>query len=471
MTDPAQGKSDPATTMPGAAARTSPEQDALVALSALHQLSLECFLSGSSQELVFRILNRSVRVLAYDRAYLWDLRSRRPKLQGVSGRVHISRESELLPRWRRVIAGLKAPDQNQVLGVDGLGPDAIGDWQALAAANGGTSALWVPLVEDGRVVAGIWLERWAGRPWQAKDVKLSASLGVSYAAAWGKFNRPVSAGQLLRRYVTRRRLGLILGLLVIMSLFWQVPLRVVAPCEVIPKDPWVVTAPLNGVVAEVVVQPGQAVAAGDPLFTYDQRTALEELKVARQQVEIIRSSLNRSRMQAFTDSKARAEMGLLEHRLEQEEARLKLAEYTVGKLQVAAETPGRVVIDDPHRWRGRPVVVGQTVLMVVDPAKSKLRIWLPESDNVEFDRHKRLKIILNAFPERSLGGELTYVAQNVAPSPDNLPSVMAEAEWDQGQANLRIGLKGAAVLYGEDVSLAYWLLRKPMAKVRKFLGL
>lgn len=33
-----------------------------------------------------------------------------------------------------------------------------------------------------------------------------------------------------------------------------------------------------------------------------------------------------------------------------------------------------------------------------------------------------------------------------------------------------IGLKGMAVLYGHQVSLAYWLLRKPLANTRDFLG-
>ncbi len=47
--------------------------------------------------------------------------------------------------------------------------------------------------------------------------------------------------------------------------FWRVPLRVVAPCEIVPEDPYLVTAPLNGVISEVVVDSGADVAKGDLL--------------------------------------------------------------------------------------------------------------------------------------------------------------------------------------------------------------
>ncbi|MCW4629909.1 hypothetical protein [Marinomonas rhodophyticola] len=34
----------------------------------------------------------------------------------------------------------------------------------------------------------------------------------------------------------------------------------------------------------------------------------------------------------------------------------------------------------------------------------------------------------------------------------------------------RIGLRGTAKLYGDEVSLAYYLLRRPLTFIRQFLG-
>lgn len=448
----------------------SPSEEALKVLGVLHQLTLESFLSQSRQELTFRLLNRTIMLVPYDRAALWDFGGRKPRCLGVSGHSKLEGHSEQVRHWSSLIQGMGKRAEHQVLAEGAFPPGVAQTWSALAGQNGGTAVLWLPILEEGRLLAGLWLERWGGRAWSLPELKLTASLAVSYAAAWRAHHRPPKWGLLARRLLRPNKLGLAALALLVLSLMWQVPLRVVAPCEVVPKDPWVVTAPLNGVIAEVAVQPGQEVNPGDPLFSYDKRTALEELKVARQQVEIIRSGLNRAKLQAFVDPKSRAEVGLLEHRLEQEETRLQMAQYTVGKLEVVAETQGRVVLDDPHRWRGRPVALGEMVLMIVNPQSNKVRIWLPETDNVDFDRDHPLQVVLNAFPEREHQARLTYVAQNVVTNPEGVASVLAEAGWQTEQPQMRIGLKGMAVLYGRRVPLAYWLLRKPLASARNFLG-
>lgn len=439
-------------------------------LGLMHQLTLECFLSHTRQELAFRLLNRTIRLVHYDRAVLWDFGGRKPRCLGVSGHSQVEKNSEQVHVWSQLIQAMLGRGEHQVLAEAGFTPETAEKWRELAAQNGGTAVMWLPILEDGRLLAGLWLERWSGRSWALGELKLTASLAVSYAAAWRALHRPPKWGLLWRRLLKPNKTGLVAVGLLLFSLLWHLPLRVVAPCEVVPKDPWVVTAPLNGVVSEVLVQPGQEVNPGDVLFTYDKRTAQEELKVARQQVEIIRSGLNRAKLQAFVDPKSRAEVGMLEHRMEQEEARLQMAEYTAGKLEVSAETKGRVVLDDPHRWRGRPVALGEMVLMIVNPQSNKVRIWLPETDNVDFDRNHLLKVVLNAFPEKEQKARLTYVAQNVVTNPEGVASVLAEAQWEKEQPEMRIGLKGMAVLYGRQVPLAYWLLRKPLANTRNFLG-
>jgi len=253
-----------------------------------------------------------------------------------------------------------------------------------------------------------------------------------------------------------------------------VPLRVVAPCEIAPEDPHLVTAPLNGVISEVVVNSGDKVVKDDLLVSYDDRVVLEELEIARQQVKILETTIRTTGINALATSAAKAELEILNYQLKQEKIRLALAEYRVSKLYLKAEVPGTVVIDSPDEWRGRPVEIGEKVMLLVNPKKMFLRIWLPEADNVDFNRDGKIKVILNAFPDASLAASLTYVANSVVPSPQGVSSIPAEAHFMSGaieqEGRLRIGLKGSAILYGENVSLTYWLLRKPWASLRKFLG-
>ena len=47
----------------------------------------------------------------------------------------------------------------------------------------------------------------------------------------------------------------------------------------------------------------------------------------------------------------------------------------------------------------------------------------------------------------------------------------AEADWHDHARQVKLGLQGSAVLYGDSVPLGYWLLRRPLAGARKFVGI
>lgn len=445
--------------------------DAVRMMSVLHQLTLESVLAEDRKELIFRILNRSVTLCPYDRASMWLCSENRPKLLGVSGKSSVDRFSELAEQWRALIETLPEPNKHMVVS------EAVFEteehkaaWREVADKTSGLSVLWLAIHSRKKHVAGLWLERWGDKQWQAGELKVFQPLALGYGAAWEKLDHSGLARRMAARIMSRRGLVALLALLAVLLVFLRLSLRVVAPCDVVPKDPVVVTAPLNGVVGEVMVEPGQKVHKGDLLFVYDKRVALKELEVADKQVEIIESSLKRSRMLAFRSDEARAEIAILVHRLEQEQAKLELARYRVSQLEVTAGLAGQVVMGDPNEWRGRPVMVGERVLMLVEPDRSKLKIWLPDDDNLLFDAERPVKVYLNAFPDKSLRAELAYVAPNVTQSLNGTPSVLAEAEWINQQHDLKIGLQGTAVLYGEDVPLIYWLARKPWSWVNRAFG-
>ena len=48
---------------------------------------------------------------------------------------------------------------------------------------------------------------------------------------------------------------------------------------------------------------------------------------------------------------------------------------------------------------------------------------------------------------------------------------MAEGDWVKPVTDVKLGVKGSAVLYGERVSLLYYIFRKPLMTVRDFLGI
>jgi biotin carboxyl carrier protein len=347
----------------------------------------------------------------------------------------------------------------------------VATWRRLVQRTTGLSVVWLPILVEGRVVAGLWLERWARRRFTADTVARLEPLGLAYGVAWRGVDGQRGA---LKRWLSARKwivAAVTMPLVSIALAFVPVPLRIVAPCEIVPKEPAAITAPLSGVIDEVLVLPGRSVEAGDLLAFYDKRVALEELKVAEEQVQIIASDLQRARVQGFDEPAARAEVALLENRLEQEQTRLRIARHRADQLEIRAPVAGTLMLDDPHQWRGRPVQVGERIMLIVDTQRTRVRIRLPQTDNIDFDQDRPLKVILDSDPRGRRNATLRFVASHSQHGPDGAPYFRAEADWIEPQADLRIGLQGTAVLYGDDVSLGYWLLRRPLAAVRKLCGI
>ena len=88
------------------------------------------------------------------------------------------------------------------------------------------------------------------------------------------------------------------------------------------------------------------------------------------------------------------------------------------------------------------------------------------------DREKTIKIILNIDPTNGRQAKLLYIANASIVNDKHVPSFVAEAEWvDGGGKDVKMGLKGTAILYGQNVSVFYWIMRKPWAYFRNLIGM
>jgi len=77
---------------------------------------------------------------------------------------------------------------------------------------------------------------------------------------------------------------------------------------------------------------------------------------------------------------------------------------------------------------------------------------------------------LNADPGTKYEALLRYVAPQTSRNPQGGASFVAEAELTAPDAGINVGSKGFAIVYGREVRLGYWLLRKPLAGIRQFFG-
>jgi hypothetical protein len=446
-----------------------PEQtgapSAVEVLALLHQLSLSACRSSSSQALIFQMLNDTVQLANYDLATLWTINDNDAKLIGISGQAQHNKTTGIAEKWHELVKDIRAADTPQTLTKDSfIKKEKV--WLEMQAMPTSPNVQWFPIFAKKKLVMGLWLERWGNKTWQEEEVNILNFLMQAYGVAWEKFMPKYSLKSIGKRQVIFLAIIFMCGLFLI-----RVPLRIVAPCEIVPKDPIMITAPLEGIIAEMLVKPGQEVVKDDVLFSYDKRVPHQELKVTQKQVLIIQSELNRALTLAFKDNRPLAEVATLRIKLQKEQIRLDYAQYQMQKLEVVTPQNGIVMLDNPEDWRGKPVRIGERVLVVSDPDKTKVRIWIPEADNVLLDGSKSLKIFLNISPESSKKAELLYIANYTSINEQGIPSFVAEAEWVGIPHGIKMGLKGTAILYGNEVSLFYWIIRRPWTTFRNTLGI
>lgn len=437
---------------------TAPQQQQELArsvqlLAEINRLTLKAFKSKKAQNLIFLILNDTVPVVKYDRAVLWKLDPKgKPQMLGISGQPSINKLTDLSKQWLSIVSNLKEPEKAQAL--------------VLPEIPESTSILWMPIFVHDKPILGLWLERWNNAKWRPEEVELLKYLLVNYGAAYEKFVPRFS----FKDFMRKRPLHYATGIALLLLMFVRVPLRIVAPCEVIPKDPVVVTAPLEGIIEQVIVKPGQHVEKGDLLFEYDKRVPLQDLRVAQKKVEIIKAEVDRATAQAQRDKKALAELGVEALKLKKEQLELELAEFRASQLNVRSPESGIAMLDNPEEWEGKPVKMGEKVLVIANPLETRVRMWVPEDDNIVLDMQKPIKVFLNVHPEKNLPARLIYISSYTHVTDKAVSSFIAEADWDESVKDVKLGLKGSAILYGDDVSLFYWIMRKPLAYVRRLVG-
>ncbi len=422
-------------------------------LATINQLSVKAFKSKKLQNLIFIILNDTVPIVGYDRAVLWKMQKNgKPQLMGVSGQASISKLTDLSKRWYAIVRNIKEPEKPQEI----VHPDISED----------TTILWMPIFAHDTLVLGLWLERWNHVKWRPEEIEVLKFLLVSYGAAYEKFYRRYS----LKTLITKKHFPYILGIVVLLLMFVRVPLRVIAPAEIIAKDPEVITAPLEGIIEKIVVRPGQEVQKGDLLFEYDKRVPLQDLKVAAKKVEIIKAEVDRATAESQRDKKALAELAVEALKLKKEQLELELAQFHASQLNVYAPIQGITMLDSPEDWEGKPVKMGERVLIIANPQETRVRMWIPEDDNIEINLKEPIKVFLNIKPEKGLKAKIIYVASYTHVTEKSISSFVAEADWVEKDSDEKLGLKGTAVLYGENVSLFYWIIRKPWSYVRRYIG-
>ena len=443
-------------------------QGQVATLSLLAQVTRRARHAATVEELAFLAANETHGLVPYRQAALWRRdRAGIGRVLSVSGTPMIERNAPF-PMWlEQVMAAFDSRRRDAsplaVVASD-LPADLVEDWAEWLPAH----ALLVPLSGGGEVRGALLLAR--DPPWQEGDARLLGEVADAYGHAWAALDRRhrLRPWRLLMR--RERWLAIALAALVFGAMWIPVRQSALAPAEIVPLEPTVVRAPLDGVVERIVVEPNQDVAAGQTLLTLDPTQIRNRLDVARKARDVAEAEYRQAAQQAAFDDKSRQQLTILKGRAEQRQADVTYAESLLARIQVKAEQPGIAVFDDPNDWTGRPVRIGERILTIADPAKAEIEVRLPVADAINLEPGAKVALFLNIAPERRIDATLRYASYEATVAPDGALSYRLKATLAGTSAPPRIGLKGTAEIYGQKVSLFYYLMRRPLAALRQMTG-
>jgi hypothetical protein len=434
----------------------------VLGLSLILQLQQRIRTSHTLDEAAFIAVNESKQLLQYRQAVLWLSGS---GVVALSGLPLPDRNSPYLNWLTELFPALLCPTMPTPIAVSALPSAVASDWQEWLPAN----ALSVPLFRpDGNFFGILLLAR--EDAWQEGELALAAELGSIFSHGLTLHQRKIPLRDKLRS--TGKSLYVKIGLAaaLLLGLLIPVHLSVLAPAEVTAKDPFLVRAPLDGVIEQFYISPNQAVIAGQVLFSMDKTGLRSREGMARKSYEVAAEEYRQASVLALQDDRGKIEMAPRRGRMEEREADLSGTGKLLQRMEAVSPRDGIAIFSDPTDWVGKGVTLGEKVLLIADPQKAELLIRLPVADAIALEPGTRITLYLTNDPQHPHEARLTTAAFRAEVMPGGQVGYRLKADFINSSNLPRIGLSGIAKIYGMKVSLGYAIFRRPLTAVRQRLG-
>lgn len=283
--------------------------------------------------------------------------------------------------------------------------------------------------------------------------------GRVHQSTWQRFmTRPI---QWLRRWRWILS-GIILFLFVLAA--WPTPYLMDCNCELATTDRRYAVAPYAGTLKQVLVKPGEVVAAGALLATMDDREL--NIELAGKQAAYERERNQIASWRANGDL-AKARIAELEsERIAQEIA---LLNHHVTHREIRAPIAGTIVQGDLVELMGAPVEIGNNLFEVAGLADLLVQVEIPEYQYRFARPGQVVRLYLEAFPYEVFEGKIERLHPR-ATTREERNVFVAELRLPNVNDKLRPGMKGRAQVSGDAFPLAWKWLHYPYEKARSFVG-
>ena len=439
----------------------------VAALSQLLRLEAEVRLAPTETALSYLIANDVRGLVRARQAFVTSgARTSSLRVETVSSMAAIDRNAPMIQWVERIIRGLAADK----------GTATLADFALPAYADGGdnlTSSypfpfmLWVPLwTRSNPGSDGVLLTR--ETPWLEADVRIAARLAETCGHALMLHRNP---GNRWRFRLPVRMATLAAAAAVAAAGFIPVSMTALAPLEVVARDPQTVTMPVEGIVQQVLVEPNASVLAGQRLVQMVDTIPRNKLELAEREVLVAEARLEKASSLSFSDARGRHELGIARAELALRQAERDYARTLLDKTVIVAAKAGIAVFADRKELEGKPLTIGEKVMLIADPRAVELKIELAVADSVVLAPGTRAKAFLDSDPLHPIGATVVRIDYQARLSDSGVAAYRMIADLSAETRAPQLGVRGTAQLYGPPAPLAVFLLRRPLSALRQWAGL
>ena len=412
-------------------------------------------------ELGFIIVNETYKIVQYRQAVLFDNVG---SIKAISGTSNFEKNSPFIHWLKRhlspVAKGLADPKEIKAEDFGNIPDLAWEDWLP-------EFGYFLPLVSplNGQM-GGLFLSR--DKSWNNDEKEMLGIVAEIYGHSWGAFNKtkffpPIKNTRALVK------ISMVIGLLLILLI--PVPLTVLAPSEIVAVNPSIIRAPIEGVVEKILVKPNQVVSKGEILFFMDSLSQRNDLDIAQKVFMSLKVRYAQLARQALSDLTSKKFLAETLGRLKEQEIRIENLKQLIKRMKVLAPKGGSVIIDDPSSWEGRPVNLGERIVSLADQNLVEVESWLSVADVIDLKKGASVRLYLNSDPLAPISASLRTISYEAQQRPGDIFAHRIRAKILNTNLTPRLGLRGTARIVGKDVSIIYWILRRPISAFRQFFGL
>jgi len=276
-----------------------------------------------------------------------------------------------------------------------------------------------------------------------------------------------------KRVTIRKRVVLWSGAALLgLTAFIPVPMTTLAPAEIVADTPYMITAPIDGVIDSILVPPNSLVEAGTELIRFVDTSYRNEFILAGQEQSVAEAKLRQASLTSFINDTAKRNIAVIKAEKSLANARQDYARDRLSKTILTAPKAGLAIYSGPAKWTGRHVATGETIIQITDPKRVLLRIDAPLTIGEALQSGARIKLFLDSDPLNPLEAKLSTASYYAQLTPDGHMAYEAFGHLQSSDDHPlpRIGTRGVAKIYGETAPLGFWLLRRPITIMRQFLG-